>query len=40
MNFIKMRQPLLEKHSLYCIQNIRSGKLMDLLHSQLITCTM
>ena len=25
---------------LYCIQNIRSGKLTDLLHSQLITCTM
>ena len=25
---------------LYCIQDIRSEKLMDLLHSQLITCTM
>ena len=25
---------------LYHIQNIRSGKLTDLLHSQLITCTM
>ena len=31
---------LLEKHSLYRIQNIRNGKLMDQLHSQLIICTM
>ena len=30
---------LLEKHSLYRIQNIRSGKLMNLLHLKLITCT-
>ena len=31
---------LLEKYGLYRIQNICSGKLMDLLHSQLITCIM
>ena len=31
---------MLEKHGLYRIQNTRSGKLTDLLHSQLITCTM
>ena len=31
---------LLEKHSLYRIQNMRNGKLIDLLHSQLITCTL
>ena len=30
---------MVEKHSLYRIQNIRSGKLTDLLHLQLITCT-
>ena len=31
---------LLEKHSLYRIQNMCNGKLIDLLHSQLITCTL
>ena len=31
---------LLEKHSLYRIQNMCNRKLTDLLHSQLITCTM
>ena len=31
---------VLEKHGLYLIQNIRNGKIMDLLHSQLIICTM
>ena len=30
---------MLEKHGLYLIQNVRSKKLTDLLHSQLITCT-
>ena len=29
-----------ENTCLYCIQNIRSEKLMDQFHSQLITCTM
>ena len=31
---------MVEKHSLFRIQNIRIGKLTDLLHSQLTTCTM
>ena len=38
--FFCYRVTLLEKHSLYCIQNICSRKLMDLLYSQLITWTM
>ena len=37
---IKQLKKLLEKHGLYLIQNIRSGILTDLLHLQLITCTM
>ena len=35
-----LRDPMLEKHSLYLIQNIRSRKIISLLHLQSITCTM